>query len=140
MAASKTYVHVEKFAVKNIFETKYKSKTVELAYKLACKWVEKSKELTTKGDKKQDGFMLGGTINKLVKEDKSGKTLLTTEMTLHMSTWPKKSMFGFPKGGAAVEVMNEAKIERDISDLLDSLLEALIHKKANKEFVKRAKA
>ena len=84
--------------------------------------------------------MLGGTINELLKVEKGGRTLLTTKITMDMSTWPKKSMFGFTSGTAGVEVINEAKIERDIADLLDSLLEALIHKKANKEFVKRAKA
>jgi len=139
MATQKTYVYVDKIDVSKIFDSKYKGKVQDMARKLASKWVDKSKELTTRGDKKQNGFMLGGTISKLLKGDKGGKTLLAAEMSMHMSTWPKKSMFGFPSGKAAVEVLNEAKIERDIEDLLDSLIESLVLKKANKEFEKRAK-
>jgi hypothetical protein len=138
MAISKTYVCVEKFDVTKIFDTSYKSKVQDFMRKSATRYLEKSKDLTTKGDPKQEGFMLGGTLVQLLKGEKGGTTKLAAELNLHMSTWPKKSMFGFPKGKGSVDVFNEAKIEGDIEALLDGLLESMM-KDVVREFEKRAK-
>jgi hypothetical protein len=137
--AEEKYVCIDKFVVTKIFDQAYKSKALDFMRKTATKMVDKSRKLTTKTkNKKEKGFYLGGSL-KLLKGDKGGKILLVGEAKMQMATWPEKSMFAFPSGKAMVEILNEAKIERDMEDLLYALFRSLVEEKAVKEFEKRAK-
>lgn len=138
MAADQTYVHVQKFGVSKIFDNAFKAKVQTLMTKEATRWIEKSKFLTAKGDKKQDGFYLDGSLQ-LLKGAAGGKTMLAGKVDLQLATWPKKSMFAFPSGGAKVEVLDEAKIDRDVEDLVNALMESVMTKQVVKELETRAK-
>ena len=138
MPENMTNVTIAKFAITKIFDNAYKAKAQTIMVKEATRWIEKSKLLSTKGDKKEEGFYLDGGLT-LLKGDSGGKSVLAAKVELQLATWPKKSMFGFAKGGASVEVLNDAKVDRDIEDLLSSLFEDLMTKQVVKEFEGRAK-
>lgn len=110
MADPKTYVNIEKLAVKDVFDSKYKTSLLPIIQKAAEKAVKASK-LTTDEPKEKGakGYTLDGTIVSLG-PDKSGKNL-KGECSLVISTWPGKSVKAMPSGNAAIGIDDPAKID-----------------------------
>ncbi|MEO5880795.1 MAG: hypothetical protein ABIQ06_00120 [Caldimonas sp.] len=108
MADTKIYVQVNKFAVKDIFDTKYKAKTVTVMQK-ACESAIKGK-LTTDApkDKGAKGWSLDGSLVSLG-PDKAGKKL-EAKVAMSISTWPGKSIKAMPSGTAAMAIPSADKI------------------------------
>lgn len=145
MAAKKTHVHIDKFGVKEIFDSTFTAKTKELMGKLVDRNFKSfnSKKLSTNGDKKRPGFMITGTLTKLTLSEDRKK--LNAELSLAGATWPKKSMFAFANGlKAQGDVLGEPKLA-DILYVLDPLFQAAMKKvlkaleKRNKEDLAKAK-
>ncbi len=135
----KTYVHVAKFAVADIFDDQYKAKLPDIMKNAASRAVDKSSSLTTKGDKKEEGFYLDGSLSKLDKTEKDGKTMIVGEVKLQMATWPKKSMFAFPSGSAKIPAGRGDRLDGAIEQLVEELIESVVEGKVVKEFEKRTK-
>src|SRR5262245_12936653 len=107
MAGEKAYVKVDEFAVDDVFDKKYKaSSALKKAMTTAAEnAVDSSSKLTTTPPKKGSNapqFYLTGTLSKLTKEPRGKKELLEAKITMVVGTWPDKSMFAFPNGGAEV--------------------------------------
>ena len=109
MADAKTYVQVNKFAVKDIFDAKHKAKAVTAMQK-ACEAAIKGK-LTTDApkDKGAKGWSLDGSLVSLG-PDKAGKKL-EGKVAMSISTWPGKSIKAMPSGTAAMEIPGAGKID-----------------------------
>ena len=130
----KSYVQVANIGVKEAFDNKYKSSLSGRIKEELTDAVNGSSKLTTKQPAKKDaeGVYLDGALS-LKRTDKG----LEAELNLQLATWPKKAIFGMAKSKAAVPVSNEARLDRDVNDLVDAVLEDA-SKKALKEFEKRA--
>ena len=133
--SDKTYVCVDPIAIKDTFDSKYKStlpKRVTAAFEKA---IDRSSKLTTKppADKKAEGFYLTGTLS-LKKTDKG----IEAKLSMVLASWPKKSIFGTANSEASTEVANPAKIDKDVDAVIDALLDDVLTKVV-KEFEKRAK-
>ena len=110
MADPKTYVNIEKLAVKDVFDSKYKTSLLPIIQKAAEKAVKASKLTTDEPEEKgAKGYTLDGTIVSLG-PDKSGKNL-KGECSLVISTWPGKSVKAMPSGNAAIGIDDPAKID-----------------------------
>ena len=109
MADAKTYVQVNKFAVKDIFDAKFKAKAVTAMQK-ACEDAIKGKLTTdTPKDKAAKGWSLDGSLVSLA-PDKSGKKL-EGKVSMSISTWPGKSIKAMPSGTAAMSIPGADKID-----------------------------
>ena len=109
MADAKTYVQVNKFAVKDIFEAKYKAKAVSAMQK-ACEDAIKGKLTTdTPKDKSAKGWSLDGSLVSLA-PDKAGKKL-EAKVSMSISTWPGKSIKAMPSGTAAMAIQSADKVD-----------------------------
>src|SRR5689334_18520690 len=97
MATPKKYVFVANFAVKDVFDNKYKTTLPKIMKAAAEKAVNASSKLTTKppADKKEEGFYLDGSLASLTKSE-NGSIDLEAKIMLTLATWPKKAMFAFP--------------------------------------------
>jgi len=111
MAAPKTYVDVEKLAVKDVFDSKYKNSLPPIIQKVAEGAVKSSSKLTLDQpkDKGAKGYTLDGSIVSLG-PDKSGKQL-QGECSLVISTWPGKAIKAMPSGKAGIAIADPAKID-----------------------------
>jgi len=109
--AGKTYVQINKFAVKDIFDDKYKSRVIGVMQKAAEAAVKKSGKLTLDAPKEKGatGFSLDGSLVSMG-PDKSGKKLEGT-VSMSISTWPGKSIKSMPAGNAATRVPSVDKID-----------------------------
>ena len=109
MADPKTYVQVNKFAVKDIFDAKYKAKAITAMTK-ACEDAIKGK-LTTDApkDKGAKGWSLDGSLVSLA-PDKAGKKL-EGKVSMSISTWPGKSIKAMPSGTAAMSIPSADKVD-----------------------------
>jgi hypothetical protein len=129
--ADKTYVCVEDVAVKEVFDSKYKSTAPKRLKEALVIAINRSSKLTTKppADKKEEGFYLSGGLT-LKKTDKG----IEGELKMAMATWPKKSIFA--------TATNKASVEGDSDKDVEAVLEALadgVRAKVLKEFENRAK-
>ncbi|HEY6431732.1 MAG TPA: hypothetical protein VIZ17_07080 [Acetobacteraceae bacterium] len=111
MATPKTYVEIESFAVKDVFDSKYKSSLPDIMEKCAEKLVKSSGKLTLDKpkDKGAKGYALDGSLVSLG-PDKSGKKL-EGEFSISISTWPGRSIKAMPTGTAAIAIDDPAKID-----------------------------
>ncbi len=111
MASAKTYVNIQKFAVKDVFDAKYKSSLPSIMQKCAEKEVKASGKLTLDEpkDKGAKGYTLDGSLVSLG-PDKTGKKL-QGECSISISTWPGRSIKAMPTGKAAVAIDDPAKID-----------------------------
>ena len=121
--AGKTYVQINKFAVKDIFDDKHKSRVIGVMQKAAEAAVKKSGKLTLDAPKEKGatGFSLDGSLVSLG-PDKSGKKL-EGKVSMSISTWPGKSIKAMPSGSAATGVPSADKI--DAGDV-DAIAEAAV--------------
>ena len=103
-----TYVQVNKFAVKDIFDAKHKAKAITAMQK-ACEGAIKGK-LTTDApkDKGAKGWSLDGSLVSLA-PDKAGKKL-EGKVSMSISTWPGKSIKAMPSGTASMDIPGPDKV------------------------------
>lgn len=116
--ADKIYVGTEKFAVKDIFDSKHKGAAVKAMLKAAEKAVKGSAKLTGDAPKGDDakGYVIDGSLVSLG-PDKKGKKL-EAEVKLVVSAWPGKNMLAFPSGTAAFEIDGpDAITASDVEDI-----------------------
>jgi len=144
MADSPRYVNVAKFAVKSMFDTKYKAKVTETMRKTVIRVLEKSKKLTPKEprgkeEKGREGFYLDGSVVKLVKGEVKGKTLIATEVKIIIATWPKKKMLAFSSGKGKLDSGNPDKIQGDVLFLVETVVKDVMEKDVIKDLERRSK-
>ena len=109
MADAKIYVQVNKFAVKDIFDSKHKAKAITVMQK-AAEGAIKGK-LTTDAPKEKGakGWTLDGSLVSLA-PDKAGKKL-EAKVSMSISTWPGKSIKAMPSGTAVLPIASADKID-----------------------------
>jgi hypothetical protein len=131
----KTYVCIVPVGVKDAFDNKYKSILPKRINEGLAKAVDRSSKLTTKppADKKEEGFYLDGSLS-LTRTDKG----IEADLKMALASWPKKSIFGTASSKASTQVANPAKIDNDVNDVIDALVDE-VQAKVIKEFEKRAK-
>jgi hypothetical protein len=130
--ADKTFVFVAPVAVKEVFDSKYKSTAPKRLNEALAKAINRSSKLTTKppADKKAEGFYLDGSLT-LKKTDKG----IEAELKMVMADWPKKSIFATASTKASVEGGDS---DKDVNALLDALVDG-VQAKVLKEFENRVK-
>ncbi|MEP6738852.1 MAG: hypothetical protein ABJA61_00650 [Caldimonas sp.] len=125
MAASKTYVQIVKPAVKDIFDTKHKSRVIEKMQKAAEKAVKDSGKLTLDAPKEKGatGFSIDTSLVSLA-PDKAGKKL-EGKCSMSISTWPGKSIKAMPSGTAALAISGADKIDAgDVDAVAEGAVES----------------
>jgi hypothetical protein len=140
MAGPKGYVYVDEFGIDEVFDKKYKSSASlkKAMTKAAEKAIDGSPKLTTTPPKKGEDvpqFYLTGTLTKLTKEEEGKKEIIRAKVSMVLGTWPDKSMFGFPSGGAKVPASK--RIDDDVEDVAAGAVEGVIKDKVLAELVKR---
>ena len=118
-----TYVQVNKFAVKDIFDDKFKAKAITFMQK-TCEAAIKG-ELTKDApkDKGAKGWSLDGSLVSLG-PDKTGKKL-EGKVSMAISTWPGKSIKAMPSASGSTGIQGADKI--DWSDV-EAILEYTVDK------------
>ncbi|MEO8525719.1 MAG: hypothetical protein ABI460_13430 [Caldimonas sp.] len=98
MADAKIYVQVKNFDIKDIFDSKHKSRVQALMTKTAEQAVKGSSKLTVDEPKEKGakGWTLDSSLVSLG-PDKAGKKF-GANVSMSISTWPGKSMKSFPTG------------------------------------------
>ena len=117
---AKTYVQINKFAVKDIFDAKHKSRMPAVMQKAIEKAVKGSSKLTldVPREKGAKGFSLDGSLESLA-PDASGKKL-AGKCSMAISTWPGKSIKAMPSGNAAIAIPSADKIDAgDVDAIAD---------------------
>jgi hypothetical protein len=118
---AKTYVQINKFAVKDIFDPKHKGRMPGLMQKAAEKAVKGSGKLTLEAPKEKGakGFSLDGSLVSLA-PDAAGKKL-EGKCSMSISTWPGKSIKAMPSGNAATAIAGADKIDPgDVDAIADA--------------------
>jgi hypothetical protein len=103
-----------------VFDHKYKSTLPKVVNAAIANAIDGSSKLTTKppADKKAEGFYLTVSLS-LKKSDKG----IEAELKMVLATWPQKSIFGMANSDARVAVANSGKIDKDVDDIIDALLD-----------------
>ncbi|HEX2542248.1 MAG TPA: hypothetical protein VHM00_14340 [Caldimonas sp.] len=117
---AKTYVQINKFAVKDIFDAKHKSRMPGLMQKAAEKAVKASSKLTLEAPKEKGatGYSLDGSLESLA-PDASGKKLVG-KCSMAVTSWPGKSLKAMPSGTAATAIPGADKIDAgDVDAIAD---------------------
>ena len=109
MADAKTYVQVNKFAVKDIFDPKHKTKAVTVMQKAAESAIKGKLTTDPPKEKGAKGWSLDGSLVSLA-PDKAGKKL-EGKVSMSISTWPGKSIKAMPSGTAAMAIPSADKID-----------------------------
>jgi hypothetical protein len=104
-----TYVQVNKFAVKDIFDAKYKTRAIAVMQKSVDKAIKGKLTTDAPKDKNTKGYSLDGSLVSLA-PDKAGKKL-EGKVMMQISTWPGKSMKAMPSGTAATTIAGPDKID-----------------------------
>lgn len=104
-----TYVQVNKFAVKDIFDAKYKTRVVTVMQKATEKAIKGKLTTDAPKDKGAKGYSLDGSLVSLT-PDKAGKKL-EGKVSMTISTWPGKSIKAMPSGSAATTIPSADKID-----------------------------
>jgi hypothetical protein len=128
----KIYVDVQKFAIKDVFDSKYKSSLPVVMQKAAEKAVKGSSQLTLDEPKNKGtkGWSLDGSLSSLG-PDKAGKKL-QGEVSLAISTWPGKSIKAMPNGSAAMAIDDAAKIDSgDVQAIAEAAVAAAMKEAVN---------
>jgi hypothetical protein len=109
MADAKTHVEIPEFALKDIFDSKHKSRVIDLVSKTAEAAVKRSAKPTLDAPKGKDnsGWSANGSVVSL-EPDKSGKKLEAL-VSIAVATWPGKSIKPMVKGSAAIAIDNPTK-------------------------------
>lgn len=121
MADAKTYVQVNKFAVKDIFDPKHKTKAVTVMQKAAESAIKGKLTTDPPKEKGAKGWSLDGSLVSLA-PDKAGKKL-EAKVSMSISTWPGKSIKAMPSGTAAMAIGGADKI---VSGDVEAVAEAAV--------------
>ena len=121
MADAKTYVQVNKFAVKDIFDPKHKTKAVTVMQKAAESAIKGKLTTDPPKEKGAKGWSLDGSLVSLA-PDKAGKKL-EAKVSMSISTWPGKSIKAMPSGTAAMAIDGADKI---VSGDVEAVAEAAV--------------
>jgi len=121
MADAKTYVQVNKFGVKDIFDAKHKTKAVTVMQKAAEGAIKGKLTTDQPKEKGAKGWTLDGSLVSLA-PDKAGKKL-QAKVSMSISTWPGKSIKAMPSGTAAMAIDGTAKI---VSGDVEAVAEAAV--------------
>ena len=124
MADAKTYVQVNKFAVKDIFDSKYKAKAITVMQNTAESAINKGR-LTTDApkDKGAKGWSLAGSLVSLA-PDKAGRKL-EAKVSLSISVWQGKSVKATPAGIAVRPISGADKIDSgDVEAVAEGAVES----------------
>jgi hypothetical protein len=121
MADAKTYVQVNKFAVKDIFDAKHKTKAVTVMQKAAESAIKGKLTTDPPKEKGAKGWSLDGSLVSLA-PDKAGKKL-EAKVSMSISTWPGKSIKAMPSGTAAMAIGGADKI---VSGDVEAVAEAAV--------------
>ncbi len=79
---------------------------------------------------KVKAFHVDGTLNELSEETSGSTTTVTCKVSMLIASYPEKSMFGFLKGGAAVQSSNSAKeVQFAKEDCVSAVMEDLVARK-----------
>jgi hypothetical protein len=117
---AKVYVQINKFAVKDVFDAKHKSRLPGLMQKAAEKAIKGSSQLTLDAPKEKGakGYSLDGSLESLA-PDASGKKLLG-KCSMAITTWPGKSLKAMPSGTAGIAIPGADKIDAgDVDAIAD---------------------
>lgn len=80
--------------------------------------------------KKMQAFHIDGSITKLTARNSGGSTVVICKVRMLMASYPEKSMFGFPSGGAQVTSSSSAtQIQSAKEDCVAAVIEALVGSK-----------
>jgi hypothetical protein len=104
-----TYVQVNRFAVKDIFDAKYKTRVVAVMKKATEKAIKGKLTTDAPKDKSAKGYSLDGSLVSLA-PDKVGKKF-EGNVSMTISTWPGKSVKAMPSGSAATTIPSADKID-----------------------------
>ena len=115
----KMYVCVAPIGVE-AFDSKYKSTLPRLMKDKFERAINNSSKLTTKppADKTAEGFYLDGNLS-LKKTDKG----IDGKMDMALASWPKKAIFGTATNKAFTDVPNPARIDGDVTALVDAIMD-----------------
>jgi hypothetical protein len=110
MADAKIYVEIKKFALKDIFDDKHKSRVIDLVTATAEAAAKKGGKFTLDAPKGKDasGWSVNGSVVSLA-PDKAGKKLEAL-VSIAVATWPGKSIKSMVKGSAAIAIDSPAKV------------------------------
>ena len=123
MADAKIYVQVNKFAVKDIFDAKYKAKAITAMQKAAENAVKGKLTTEAPKDKGAKGWSLDGSLVSLA-PDKAGKKL-EAKVAMSISTWPGKSIKAMPSGTAAMAIQSADKVDAgDVEAVAEGAVES----------------
>lgn len=117
---AKIYVQINKFAVKDIFDAKHKSRMPAVMQKAAEKAVKSSSKLTLDAPKEKGakGFSIDGSLESLA-PDAAGKKL-SGKCSMAITTWPGKSLKAMPSGTAATAIASADKVDAgDVDAIAD---------------------
>ncbi len=104
-----TYVQINKFAVKDIFDDKYKARAIAAMQKAAEKAIKGKLTADAPKEKGAKGWSLDGSLVSMA-PDKAGKKL-EGKVSMAISTWPGKSVKAMPAGSAATTIAGADKID-----------------------------
>jgi len=140
--ADKTYVEVANIRVSDAFDKKYKTTLPKLMTATIEKAINSSANYTTKepSDKNATGFYVDGNVISITKADKGNTAIIEAKLSMQLAEWPKKSMFGFLNGGGKATTGNLKNLDADVADVVTSILEDLVKKKAIPAMDARARA
>ena len=122
---AKTYVQINKPAVKDIFDDKHKSRVIEKMQKAAEKAVKASGKLSLDAPKEKGatGYSLDTSLVSLA-PDKAGKKL-EGKCSMSISTWPGKSIKAMPTGTATIAIPGVDKVDAgDVDAVAEGTVEA----------------
>ncbi|MCE9657958.1 MAG: hypothetical protein K8R60_05320 [Burkholderiales bacterium] len=123
MADAKIYVQVNKFAVKDIFDAKYKAKAITVMQKAAENAVKGKLTTDAPKEKGAKGWSLDGSLVSL-SPDKAGKKL-EAKVSMSISTWPGKSIKAMPSGTAAMAIPSADKVDSgDVEAVAEAAVES----------------
>jgi hypothetical protein len=85
------------------------------------------KQLDSKG---VTGFGVDGTLTELSAREKSGQEIVSCKVSMYITTFPEKSVFGFLNGGASVQATTDpSDVEGAKGDCVNAVVEDLVEHK-----------
>ncbi|MGZ5157310.1 MAG: hypothetical protein ACXWCU_10815 [Caldimonas sp.] len=108
MAAPRIYVQINKFAVKDIFDAKCRSRAIAAMQNAAAQAIQGKLTTDLPRDKSAKGWSLDGSLVSLA-PDKAGRRL-EAKCSVSISTWPGKAVKATPAGTAATDIAGADRV------------------------------
>ena len=141
MATKKAFVNVGGVKVKDAFDRKYKTSLPKILTAEATKVIKANSKLTTvkPREKGETGFDISGNITSIKREIKNNNLILESKVSMQISGWPKKSMFGFVEGKCKIMGdPNPKRLDKEVEFCAKTALNDLMKKKVIPTIVSRA--